>query len=229
MERRTAGLVPLTGLAVLVVAIVGFAIGGSPPDVTKDSAATISAFYADNNTQQAISAMLEGLAAVLLVFFACYVQRALRRVEGDRGVLSTAAFSGLLIIALGLAIDATLTVALLSNADDLEPAGVQTLMSLYNNDFVPFAVGAEVFLLSIGLSVLTHRWLPRWLGVVLLAIAVLGVTPIGFVTFLASGLLIGSLGVLFALRERRTGEPTPAYPVEAGSGRHEQSRTDVNS
>jgi hypothetical protein len=56
--------------------------------------------------------------------------------------------------------------------------------------FFTLAVGSAVFNLALGLGVLRHGGLPRPLGWVALVIGILSVTPLGFIAFLATGLLI---------------------------------------
>ncbi len=48
MGRDKGWLVPLTGVAFLLVVIAGFTISGEPPDPADDSAREIVDFYVDN-------------------------------------------------------------------------------------------------------------------------------------------------------------------------------------
>ena len=68
-------------------------------------------------------------------------------------------------------------------------------------------MGTEVFVLALGLSVLRHGALPRWLGWVAIVLAVVGVTPIGFVTVIGGALLILITSVILTLQAR---SPTTA-------------------
>ncbi len=153
-SRDKGALAALTGVGFLVVAIAGFAIDGVVPDPTGDSAKEIIDFYVDNKSSQMVSAALAGLASALLVFFGAYLREVLRTAAGGRDFLATASFAGTLIIAMGAAIDGTITLTLAETADDIDPAAVQALSALFSNDYLPFAVGSFVFLLGTGLSVL---------------------------------------------------------------------------
>ncbi len=63
-----------------------------------------------------------------------------------------------------LALDATITFALADTIDKLQPAAVQALNALFNYDFLVFALGAQLFLLALGISLVRHGALPKWVG-----------------------------------------------------------------
>ena len=48
--------------------------------------------------------------------------------------------------------------------DDIQPAAVQSLSALWSNDWPMFVVGAAIFMLAAGLSIVRHGGLPRWMG-----------------------------------------------------------------
>jgi len=209
MGRDKDWLAPLTGVAYLLLAIVGFVIGGKPPDPADDSAREIVDFYVDNKGSLMLGAFIAGLAGVALVYFGAYLREVLRDGEGGRDFLPTVSFAGTLIIAIGVAIDATITLALAETAEDIDPAGVQALTALFHNDFIPFAVGSVIFLIATGISVLQQGVLPKWIGWIAIVLAVIGFTPLGFVAFIGSGILIAIIGVVLAIR----GRARPATPA----------------
>ena len=118
-------------------------------------------------------------------------------------MLSPLVLVGAAIMAVGLAIDVTILFAIAEAADDLEPASVQTLQALWDNDFMPIAVGMVVFILSAGIAIVRYGALPKWLGWVAIVLAVVGMTPLGFFAFLAGGLWIAVVSVMLALQARR--------------------------
>jgi hypothetical protein len=202
---------PLTGVAFVVVAIIAFAVGGEPPD-SKHSAGEIANFYRDNESSIQISAALITLAVLLLIFFAGYLRRELRQAEGEGGVLSLVAFSGALVLAVGAAFDATIGFAMADAADHVQPAQLQTLQVLWDNDFLPIALGTEVLMLAAGLSIVRHRALAPWMGWAAIVLAVLGLTPAGFVAFLGGALWIAAASVMLAMRARGSAAAKPAAP-----------------
>lgn len=201
MNGKAAWLAPLTGTIFVVVVIVGFLIGGEPPDPDNDPA-DIAGFYVDNETVQAVGALLAGIAATALVFFGGYLRRVLQVGAGRGEFLSTVAMGGLVIYAAGIALDATIVMALVSTADDVDPIAIQTLSAFYENDFMLFAVGTQVFLLAAGVSIVQHATLPKWLGWVAIVTAVIAVTPIGFVSFFVGLLWILVVSIVLTTRAR---------------------------
>ncbi|MEA2386769.1 MAG: hypothetical protein QOJ22_943 [Thermoleophilaceae bacterium] len=208
-------LVPLTGVLFVVLAFVSIVVGGEPPDAG-DPVREIIDHYVDNEDQIYVSAILGGLACVALVFFGSYFRTVLRAAEGPgRGTLSAVVFAGTVIMAIGIAIDMTISVALAGAVDDVEPAAVQALQALWDNDFVPIALGIELFLLSAGLAIVRHGGAPKWLGWVALVLAAAGPTPIGFIAFLGGAIWILIVSIVLALRARKgagDGAPPAAAP-----------------
>jgi Domain of unknown function (DUF4386) len=193
--------VPLTGVAFVVVLIVGFVIGGEPPD-SGEPVQEIVEHYVDNETSVIIGAVLATIAGALLIFFAGNLRKVLRAAEGEGGALSALVLVGAAVIAVGAALDGTISFALADKADEIEPTAVQALQALWDNDFLPIALGILVFELSAGLSIVRHGALPRWLGWVAIVIAVVTVTPVGWFGFIAGGIWVLIVSVVLTLRGR---------------------------
>jgi hypothetical protein len=203
-------LVPLTGVAFIVLVIVSAVIAGEPPDADSGTDEIVD-FYLDNKDAVTVGAALSALAALFLIFFANHLRR-LFTAAGERS-LSATVLVGAAIIGVGATIDATLLLAMADAADEIEPASVQTLQALWDNDFLPIALGLLTFLLSAGLSILRTGALPRWLGWTALVLVVIGLTPIGWVAFLASAIWVLIVSILLAVRAGTAGEaPPPAAP-----------------
>lgn len=203
-ERHLA----LTGVLFVVLVIVGLIVAGEPPDADEEAREIVD-FYADNEDSVAVGAVLLGFGAIAFVFFGGYVRKVLRVAEGRGGVLSAVAFAGVILVAAGVTFDGTLSFALSAAADDLDPRAVQALQALWDNDFLPMLAGIVIFLLATGISIARHGALPRWLGWAAIAIAVLGLTPIGFVAFPLGGLWVIAVSLLLALRPPEPeGSPT---------------------
>jgi hypothetical protein len=200
-------LVPLTGVAFVVVAIASFGLGGDPPGADKP-AREIVEHYTDDSDMIQIGAVLTALAGVFLVFFGGYLRRVLSAAERDDGMLPTVALVGTAVMAIGAAIDATISFSLADAAEDIEPTAVQALQALWDNDFIPIAMGTEIFLIATGLSVVRTGALPKWLGWVALVLALIGLTPAGFAAFAGGGIWILVVSILLAVRApAATGRP----------------------
>lgn len=203
MDRKLERLAPITGAIFFVLLIVSFVISGEGPDA-KDDPADIVDFYMDNEGTLLVGAFLAVAAATALVFFGAYIRKLIAEAAGRDEMLSSVAMVGFAIYATGIAIDATVVVALTSTAGDIEPTSSQALSALYENDFVPFALGSLLLLLATGIAALKHGVLPRWLGWVAIVLAVLLVTPVGFIGFLGGGIWILVVSIVLTLRAGET-------------------------
>lgn len=192
---------PLTGVAFIVVLIVGFLVAGEPPDANSPPREIID-HYVDNKDSVMAGTFLSIVAAALLIFFGGVLRSALRAAEGPGGVLSAVAFAGTIVMATGAAIDATISLALADRADDIAPVGVQALQALWDNDWPPIALGAALLLFAAGLSIARHGALPRWLGWVGVVLGIIGLTPVGFFAFPLGGLWLLIVSVMLTLRMR---------------------------
>ena len=201
----------LTGLAFVVLAIVCVAVGGGePPNPTDDSVEEIVEFYVDNDSSIWIAAIGSTIAATLLVFFGGYLRMILREAEGEGHTLSTVTLAGATILAIAIAVDAMINIALVESVEDIEPGATQALSALWSNDFLPIALGGQVFTLAAGISIVRHGALPKWLGWVAIVIGVLAVTPVGFFAFLAAAIWIAVVSIMLALRARAGNAAQPA-------------------
>lgn len=200
---------PLIGVLFIAVIIAGFTIAGEPPDIDKPAQEAVD-FYVDNRDAVMISSLLECFAAALFVMFGAYLRNHLRATEGVGGTPSLAMFAGTIVLATGLAFDATLNFTLAETADEIDPTAVQALLALWHNDFLPFALGAFLFLGGLGVSVLRYGGLPKWIGFIAIALALTALTPAGFVAVIGAALLVGVIGVILAMQARSGTAGRPA-------------------
>ena len=204
-------MAPLTGVAFIVLLILSFVIGGEPPDA-KDSADEIAAHYTEDKDAVMFGAALGGIAVVFFVFFANILRDVVRRAEGPEGRLSPVILAGAAILATGAAFDGTLSFAMAEAADDIPAESLQSLQALWDNDFLPMAVGLATFLISSGLSILRTGVLPKWLGGIAVLLGVLAITPIGFAAFIGGAVFVLIVSVMLTMRERNAVGPTADSP-----------------
>ena len=202
MNRKNEWLVPLTGVAVIIVGIIGFSIAGEPKSAD-EPVGEIVEFYVDNKDSVQIGAFMQVLAGLLLIFFGAYLRRFLRTAGEEQEMLATVAYTGFVVTAIGFAIDGTISFALAEAADDIEPAAAQALQALWDNDFLPLQLGVLAFLWGAGLAIARSGVLPRWLGWIMIVLGVVGFTPVGFVSAMGAALLVLVLSILMSLRARR--------------------------
>jgi hypothetical protein len=194
-------LVPLTGAGFVVVAIISFIVGGEPKDATHPAAEIVN-WYLDHKDSVEISAFIGMAATVLLVFFGAYLRDVLRAAAGGADMLSLVSFIGIVVIAVGFAFDTTIQLAIAERVDDIDPIAVQSLQALWDNDFVPIALGILLFLWATGISVIRTGALPKWMGWIMLLLGVIALTPIGFASFVGTALLILVISILLSVRAR---------------------------
>jgi hypothetical protein len=208
MENRKEWLAPLTGLAFVALLIASFAVGGEPKEAS-DGAQEVVDFYSDNKESVQAGAAIGALAAVAMVFFFAYLRRVLIE-AGQRDTLPTAMLVGAGILATGIGIDTTLLFAAAEAAEDVDPSAILAIQTIWDNDFFPLAIGVSVILWSAGISVVRSGALPKWLGWIAIALAVISLSPIGFVA--AMGLVIWILiaSILLTVRARGGASAPPA-------------------
>lgn len=161
-----------SGIVWIVLLIVSFVLIGEAPETEDSSAEEIAAHFTENKDSIIAGVLVQALSLVALLYFAGYLRRVLRVAEGEGGVLATVALAGAIVLAVGAAIDATLSAALAESSENIDPLAIQALQALWENDFVPLMVGMVTFLSATGLSIIRHRALPSWLGWVPLALVV---------------------------------------------------------
>src|ERR671924_50616 len=201
MNGGKGWLVPLTGAGFIVVAIISFIVGGEPKDAGHPGQEIVD-WYIDNKDSVEVGAFIGVAATVLLVFFGAYLRNVLRAAAGGTDMLSLVSFIGVVVVAVGFAIDATISIALAERADNIDPIAVQSLQALWDNDFVPIALGVLLFLWATGISVVRTGALPKWIGWIMIVLGVIGLTPIGFVSFIGTAALILLISILLAARAR---------------------------
>ena len=196
-----AWLAPLTGALFFLLLIVSFLVMGEPKDA-EDPVEDIVGFYVDNKDEVQIGAFIGVLAGLLLMSFGAYLRSFLRAATGEDSITPTLAFAGTVIVAIAIAIDGTISFALAESADNIDPSGVQALQALWDNDFVPFILGATAYLLGTGLAILRSGALPRWLGWVMVIALIAGFTPIGWAAAIVAGLSVLVISVMLTMGAR---------------------------
>ena len=201
MTRSREWLVPLTGVGFVLLGVVSFIVGGEPKSADEPVREIVD-YYVDNKDSIQVAAFIGVAATLLLVFFGAYLRGVLRAAAPEGEILSLVSFLGLVVVAVGFAIDTTILIALSEAADDIDPVAVQSLQALWDNDFVPLVLGVLMFLWATGLAVIRTGALPKWLGWVMVVLGVVALTPIGFVAAIGAAILVLVLSILLSVRAR---------------------------
>jgi len=207
MSKRWEQLSAITGLVAVALLVVSFIVGGEPPDFDAP-ASEVVAFYTEEDSSVLAASVLAAYGALLFLFFAGRIRRALRAGEGPVARLSAIAFGGGVLASAGIALFAGLGFALADAADSIDPAATQTLHVLSSDLFMPLAVGIAALFLATGLGAVRFGGLPRWLGWLALAIGILAVTPLGFFAFLAGLVWIAIASIVLCVQAEE-GAPSP--------------------
>ena len=173
-------MAPLTGVVAVAFFVLGLILVGFP-DSADSPAKEVVDYYLDNKDSILVGTASIGLGILFFAFFAGCLRAALRRAEGEGGVLSAVVLVGAAIFAVGLSIDAAITGTLAEYADDLEPGVVQGLQGIFDTNFIPYGAGGAAFLIAAGMSIIRHGALPKWLGWLGVVGGVASVTPASIV------------------------------------------------
>jgi hypothetical protein len=201
-RRRNQWLLPLAGVGFVVLGIISFIIQGEPKSADEPVNEIVD-FYLDNKDSIIAGQVVGAISGLLLIVFGAYLASVLRSADEGAWVLALLPLVGFVIMDVGFAIDGTILIALAEAADDIEPTSVQTLQALWDNDFLPIALGAMVFLFSFGIAVVRSGALPRWLGGVAILLGIVAlIPPIGFAAFIGMAALILIVSILLSVRAR---------------------------
>ena len=219
VERDRWGWVaPALGILFVVLFVAITLIFGEGQDATEKTADEIVDYYQDHDTEQNIAAILVGIAATALLFFAGYLRRVLYRASDSEGFLPTVAWGGAIVFASGAIFSATIHLALADLSDDtdvVEPVVLQTLNALDWDNFLFFPVGLGTLILATGISAVRSGALPRWLAWLGVVVGVLFFTPVFYASFFGGPLFLLITSIVLLRQERRgpAQAPPPAPPA----------------
>lgn len=193
-------LAPLTGLVSAVLGVAGAAIeivtNPPGPDATGKEVAT---FYSAQGGTQQLAAALLAMAFVFFLFFAGSLRSHLLKAP-NLEALSTIALAGAVVETVGQTIGAGYVWALAQGAGHLDFSAAQALNALSNNAVATNTAGMIVFGIAAGLAILRGGLQPRWLGWVPIAMAVVVVTPLEGLSFIALVVWMVVVSILMWMR-----------------------------
>lgn len=199
-------LLPLSGVAFVVlmlVVIVGFS--GETPG-TGDSGAEIASFYDEQNVRQGVAAFLLAATVPFLLLFAATLAQVAPAIDlATRDIWRRLLLGGSFILGAVIVGMALIHFALTDGADDVSPAALQALNLLDGNFWVAANPALGVTMLGAAGLLLTERVLPGWLGWLALVLGVALFIPYAdFIALLISLLWIIVVSVmLFMAADRR--------------------------
>jgi hypothetical protein len=210
---------PLTGLVSAVLGVAGGAIEiiTNPPGSDASGKEVIAFYSAQGGTQQLAAALL-ALGFVFFLFFAGSLRSHLRQTPDLEG-LGNIALAGAVLETAGQTMGAGYVWTLAQGAGHLDSSAAQALNGLSNNAVATNTAGMIVFGIAAGLAILRGGRLPRWLGWVAIAMAVVVVTPAEGFSFIALVLWMVTVSILIWMRggqarqEPAGSTPSPGSPA----------------
>ena len=210
MKTRLDRLAPLTGVLSALLGIAGFGMARPGPGSASAGSAVV-AFYAKHAASQQIADILLMLSGACLVAFAALLRARLRRVPaGDP--FAAATLAGAAVVAAGAATYFGADYTLAADPGHLAPAAAQALNLLGLKLFLPVSAGVLIFGVAVGIGILRSGQLPKWLGVVAIAIGIGGATPVTLAALFALFVWSAISGLILWSRSRDTAT------TQAGAG-----------
>jgi hypothetical protein len=176
---------PLAGVAAVVLIVVGVVAGAfGGPEPNEGTGQEWLTYFRDNETQIYLSGLVFAIGVIVFLWFLGGLRTALLAAEAAAGQWAAVAFgAGIAMAAMLMAIVAPGAAGAFAN-DALEPAAAQSLGLMSFIFFIGAQVFGAAFLAATALAALRSGQLPVWLAWATLAVAVVLLTPIGFLALL---------------------------------------------
>jgi hypothetical protein len=170
MARDWERVGAVSGILFFAAVVASFFTPETPD--ADDPTAAIASSIADDRTAHLLSVYLQGIASLLFLVFVGALWSRLRRAEADRGPSILVALGGV-GSALIILVSSGVFLALIEAADEgREPAAVRALFELDEIVFIVIGWTSAAFYAGAALSSLSTGSLPRWLGWIAAALAV---------------------------------------------------------
>ncbi len=200
-------LSPLIGVIGVVLIIAGAMITGFFSYLP--AADEVAAFYNTRATQAALGGYLGVLSGFFFIWFAASLRSELRRHEAGEGRLSDLAFAGgvaaALVIGLGFSLIAT------AAARASAPGGISTVgaITLYDLSSTVqgglYAVALAVMIEATAVVAFRHRAFPSWFGWVSSILALILLTPYGYIGLFVAPVWLAAVSIWLYARGRMAG------------------------
>jgi hypothetical protein len=195
---RLARLLPLSGVVFAVLAVAGNLTIGPFPD-EHASLGTLGTYYARHHTQVGRGGALLGYSVVFFALFGIALWWRVRR-SAAAPVIAAGVALGTAMVAVGMLTSADTYYTLGQVAAN--PATSPQAMQAWHITGSIGGVGADstVLLVALAAAGILARALPRWLAWSALVLAVLHVTPFGFLAYLLFYVWAFAAGIALAVR-----------------------------
>jgi hypothetical protein len=206
-------LLPLSGVAAVVLIALSVVLGGSTPDPDA-SAASVLSFYETHHGREIASAFVLAASVPFLVLFAAALAASVwPRESGVRPVWELVLLAGSALAGGTILLLAAVHFALADGSRHLSAPGLQVLNGVDGNSWIAWNAGIGVMMLGAGGALLSRGAGSRWLARTAVLLGILLFVPFAdFFALLASGLWILAASVSLS---RRPGAPAYAAGLAA--------------
>jgi hypothetical protein len=189
MTRRK--LLPLSGIAAVLLIALSVVLGGSSPDPDA-SAASVTSFYDAHHGREVAAAFVLAASVPFLAFFVAALATVVwPREPGERPAWELVLVGGGALAGGAILLAAAVHFALADGAKHLSASGLQVLNALDGNSWVAWNAGIGVMMLGAGGSLVSRAAGSRWLARTAVALGILLFIPFAdFFALLATGLWI---------------------------------------
>lgn len=212
MQSRIERLAPLTGIAFLVLWVVGFFVAVADSPDFLDSPAKNLKYYVDDKSSIIWGVLVSVIALAFLLWFLGSIRRTMLNAEQGDGRVTAISFAGgvvgigLLLAAMGAFI---LPALRLDEDNKLSAATATTFMDLGNILFGFAApIGFGVLLIGVGVVGVRHGAVPKWWAIISALLGIVMLIP--FISWAGMGfgfpIWVLVMSILL-LRDARTEAP----------------------
>lgn len=194
---------PLAGVGLVVGFVLSLSILSNSPGAG-DSGAKVARYFASHHGRAETTAVLftyaAGMALVYFIGMAAYLRRC-----GSQ-ILAALTTAGGIVMATGMMVAAGTLAATIDRMGKLDDSTLQTINQLGSDlPWIAVVGGSAIATLSIGIASLRTQAFPKALGIITVAVGVVGITGIGsWFALMGTGPL--TLALAYYLYER-TGRP----------------------
>jgi hypothetical protein len=165
----------------------------------------VIAFYVAHSGTEKLGAALLGFAFVSFVFFAGSLRAYLFQTPSSEA-LGALVLAGAVLETAGQTFGAGCVGVLAQDSGHLDPSAAQALNALGSDAVITNTAGLIVFGIAAGLGILRSGRLPRWLGWMAIAMAVVVVTPVEPLSFIALVIWMVILSLLIWRRSEESAQ-----------------------
>jgi hypothetical protein len=200
-------LLPLSGIALVVLIVLGVLLGGSTPESTAGGA-KVASYYDSHQARMVVDSFVLATAGLFVVLFASVLGGSLPPARQTAGsIWDRVLLAGGVLFATALGIVGSINFALADSPTKVSGTALQGLNLLVNDSWVLWNAALGVFMLGAAGAWLTSARGSRWAGWIALVLGVALFIPFAdFFALLASGLWIIATSIAL-FRERLD----PAY------------------